>query len=48
MRCLLARGEIDLSDCDLGALAREQEGCGAADPGAGAGNERYLSREPRH
>src|SRR6202047_843837 len=48
MRCLLARGEVDLGDCDLGALAREQEGGGAADPGAGTGDERYLTCEPPH
>ncbi len=48
MRGLLARREIDLGDCDPGAFAREQDSGGAADPGAGAGDESYLAREPRH
>jgi hypothetical protein len=38
MRGLLARGGVDLGDRDLGALAGEQDGGGAADPGACAGD----------
>ena len=48
MRGLLARGGVDLGDCDLGALAREQDGGGAADPGARAGDEGDLAVQTRH
>jgi len=42
------RPDIDFGDGHFGAFACEQDGGGAADPSAGAGDERYLSCEPWH
>ena len=43
MRALVAARRIDLGDCDAGALAREQNGRGAPDPGARPGDQRHLA-----
>jgi hypothetical protein len=48
MRGFLAGRGIDLGDSHFGAFAREQDGGGAADPGAGAGDEGDLACEPCH
>ena len=48
MRGLVAGARVDLGDDDLGALAREQHGGGAADAGPRPGDERDLAGEFRH
>jgi hypothetical protein len=48
MRGFFARLDIDVGNHHLSPFASKQDGSGAADPGAGAGNESDLVGEPRH